>query len=177
MEPIKKLIVSIIFNKIEIEVGELVIDKRDIYFRYYSDFISQGIEISPLKLKLNKEINKADAFPFDGLFGVFADSLPDAWGRLLLDRALTAKGIDMSNITMLDRLAFVGSNGVGALIYKPESAYKIDKLFKFELDDIAIAAHQILTGTATEILDELYILSGSSGGARPKILVGYNPNK
>lgn len=175
MESIKKLIVSIIFNKIEIEVGELVIDKRDIYFKYYSDFISQGIEISPLKLKLNKEINKADAFPFDGLFGVFADSLPDGWGRLLLDRALAAKGIDMSNITMLDRLAFVGSNGVGALIYKPESAYKIDKLFKFELDDIAIAAHQILTGTATEILDELYILGGSSGGARPKILVGYNP--
>jgi serine/threonine-protein kinase HipA len=175
MEPVKKIIVSIQFNESEMELGELVSEGRNIYFKYYTDFISKGIEISPLKLKLNKEINKAEAIPFDGLFGVFADSLPDGWGTLLLDKALTAKGIDINNITMLDRLAFVGSNGVGALIYKPEIDQEKYKLFEFELDEIAIAAHQILTGTATEILDELYVLGGSSGGARPKILVGYNP--
>lgn len=175
MEPVKKIIVSIQFNESEMELGELVSEGRNIYFKYYTDFITKGIEISPLKLKLNKEINKAEAIPFDGLFGVFADSLPDGWGTLLLDKALTAKGIDINNITMLDRLAFVGSNGVGALIYKPEIDQEKYKLFEFELDEIAIAAHQILTGTATEILDELYVLGGSSGGARPKILVGYNP--
>jgi len=153
----------------------LVSEGRDIYFKYYTAFITKGIQISPLKLKLNTGINKADAIPFDGLFGVFADSLPDGWGKLLLDRALTAKGIDISNMTMLDRLAFVGSKGMGALIYKPEIDDGIHKQFEFELDKIAKATHQILTGTATKILDELYILGGSSGGARPKILVGYNP--
>ena len=176
MEHVKKIFVSIQFNENEIELGELVSDGRNIYFKYYIDFISKGIEISPLKLKLNNEINKADALPFDGLFGVFADSLPDGWGKLLLDRSLTAKGIDVSDITMLDRLAFVGSNGVGALIYKPEINDEKQKLFGFELDEIANASHQILTGTSVEILDELYLLGGSSGGARPKILVGYNPN-
>lgn len=174
MEHIKKIFVSIQFNESEIELGELVSNDRNIYFKYYTDFISKGIEISPLKLKLNTEINKAEAMPFNGLFGVFADSLPDGWGTLLLDRALTAKGIDVSDITMLDRLAFVGSNGAGALIYKPEISDEKNKKFEFELDEIAKAAHQIITGTATEILDELYILGGSSGGARPKILVGYN---
>ncbi|MEI7977790.1 MAG: type II toxin-antitoxin system HipA family toxin [Bacteroidota bacterium] len=174
MEHIKKIFVSIQFNENEIELGELVSNDRNIYFKYYTDFISKGIEISPLKLKLNNEINKADAMPFNGLFGVFADSLPDGWGTLLLDRALTAKGIDVSDITMLDRLAFVGSNGAGALIYKPEINDEKSKKFEFELDGIAKAANQIITGTATEILDELYILGGSSGGARPKILVGYN---
>ena len=174
MEHIKKIFVSIQFNENEIELGELVSNDRNIYFKYYTDFISKGIEISPLKLKLNTEINKADAMPFNGLFGVFADSLPDGWGTLLLDRALTAKGIDVSDITMLDRLAFVGSNGAGALIYKPEINDEKSKKFEFELDGIAKAANQIITGTATEILDELYILGGSSGGARPKILVGYN---
>jgi serine/threonine-protein kinase HipA len=175
MESIKKIIVSIQFNKSEMELGELVIGGRDIYFKYFTDFIAKGIEISPLKLKLQKDIFKADARPFDGLHGVFADSLPDGWGTLLLDRALTAKGIDISKINMLDRLAFVGSNGAGALIYKPEIDQERHKELKFELDDIAIASHQILTGTYTEILDELYLLGGSSGGARPKILVGYNP--
>jgi len=175
MEYVKKIIVSIQFSKNEIELGELVSEGRDIYFKYYTDFITKGIQISPLKLKLNTIINKADAIPFDGLFGVFADSLPDGWGKLLLDRALTAKGIDISNMTMLDRLAFVGSKGMGALIYKPEIDDGIHKQFEFELDNIAKATHQIISGTSIEILDELYILGGSSGGARPKILVGYNP--
>ncbi len=176
MEHVTKIFVSILFNENEIELGELVSDGRNIYFKYYIDFISKGIEISPLKLKLSNEIYKADALPFDGLFGVFADSLPDGWGKLLLDRALTAKGIDVSNITMLDRLAFVGSNGVGALTYKPEINDDKQKLFGLELDEIAMASNQILTGASSEILDELYLLGGSSGGARPKILVGYNPN-
>jgi serine/threonine-protein kinase HipA len=175
MEHVKKIIVSIQFSKNEIELGELVSEGRDIYFKYYTDFITKGVEISPLKLKLNTGINKVDAIPFDGLFGVFADSLPDGWGKLLLDRALTAKGIDISNMTMLDRLAFVGSKGMGALIYKPEIDDGIHKQFQFELDKIAKATHQIISGTSIEILDELYILGGSSGGARPKILVGYNP--
>ena len=175
MEHVKKIIVSIQFSKNEIELGELVSEGRDIYFKYYTDFITKGIEISPIKLRLNTGINKADAIPFDGLFGVFADSLPDGWGKLLLDRALTSKGMDISNMTMLDRLAFVGSKGMGALIYKPEIDDEIHKEFEFELDKIAKATHQIISGTTTEILDELYILGGSSGGARPKILVGYNP--
>jgi len=175
MEHIKKIVVSIQFNENEIELGELVSEGRDIYFKYYIDFITKGIEISPLKLKLNTQINKADSIPFDGLFGVFADSLPDGWGKLLLDRSLAAKGIDINEITMLDRLAFVGSKGAGALIYKPELIEINHKEFKFELDEIAKASQQIISGTSIEILDELYILGGSSGGARPKILVGYNP--
>ena len=175
MEHVKKIIVSIQFSKSEIELGELVSEGRNIYFKYYTDFITKGIEISPIKLKVNTAINKADALPFDGLFGVFADSLPDGWGKLLLDRALTAKRIDISDLTMLDRLAFVGSKGMGALIYKPEIDDGSHKQFEFELDKIAKATQKIISGTATEILDELYILSGSSGGARPKIVVGYNP--
>ena len=175
MEHVKKIIVSIQFSKSEIELGELVSEGRNIYFKYYTDFITKGIDISPIKLKVNTAINKADALPFDGLFGVFVDSLPDGWGKLLLDRALTAKRIDISDLTMLDRLAFVGSKGMGALIYKPEIDDGSHKQFEFELDKIAKATQKIISGTATEILDELYILSGSSGGARPKIVVGYNP--
>ena len=65
MENVKKIIVSLKFNESEIEIGELVTEGRDIYFKYYSDFIRKGLEISPIKLKLNTEINKANALPFD----------------------------------------------------------------------------------------------------------------
>ncbi len=175
MEHVKKLIVSIQFDGAEIDLGELVSDSRQIYFKYYPDFIKKGLEISPLKLKLNSAINQTNDAPFEGLFGVFADSLPDGWGKLLLDRALAAKGISIGEITPLDRLAFVGSNGMGALIYRPEMPIEGAGAFEIELDEIANATRLILSGAATDVLDELYKLGGSSGGARPKILVGYNP--
>jgi len=175
MNHIKKIIVSIQFNEKEIELGELVSESKFIYFKYYADFIRAGWEISPIKLKLNAKINTANEIPFDGLFGVFADSLPDGWGKLLLDRALTARGFNSGDLTALDRLAYVGSNGMGALTYKPEIEDDSQKEFKIELDEIAKAANEIVTGTATDVLDELFKLGGSSGGARPKILVGYKP--
>lgn len=175
MEHIEKIIVSIQLNEEDIAVGELVSDAKNIYFKYYTDFIKRGLEISPIKLKLNNLINKADPFPFEGLYGVFSDSLPDGWGKLLLDRALTARGVSIDDITVLDRLAYVGGNGMGALTYKPEIDEEVQIEFKVELDEIAKATNQIITGAATNVLDELFKLGGSSGGARPKILVGYNP--
>lgn len=176
MEQIKKIVVSIQFDAEEIEVGELVSDDKQIYFKYYSEFLKRGLEISPIKLKLNTDINKANELPFEGLFGVFADSLPDGWGKLLLDRALAARGISIADLSPLDRLAYIGSQGMGALIYRPEIAVKNADVFKIELDEIAKATKQIIAGTATDVLDEIFKLGGSSGGARPKILVGYNPN-
>ncbi len=175
MEHIEKIIVSIQLNEEDIAVGELVSDAKNIYFKYYTDLIKRGLEISPIKLKLNNLINKADPFPFEGLYGVFSDSLPDGWGKLLLDRALTARGVSIDDITVLDRLAYVGGNGMGALTYKPEIDEEVQIEFKVELDEIAKATNQIITGAATNVLDELFKLGGSSGGARPKILVGYNP--
>ncbi len=175
MKPIKKILVSIQFDAEALEVGELVSNSRLLYFKYYPSFVKTGLEISPLKLKLNSDINKANELPFEGLFGVFADSLPDGWGKLLLDKALAARGIAVSDLTPLNRLAYIGSQGMGALMYKPEMSIENTDDFKMELDEIAKATKQIIAGTATEVLDEMFKLGGSSGGARPKILVGYHP--
>lgn len=175
MENVKKLTVSLQFDENVIEVGELVSDSRRIYFKYFPIFVKLGLEISPFKLKLNNVVQRAGESPFDGLFGVFADSLPDGWGRLLLDRALTSKGIPLGEITPLYRLAVVGNNGMGALAYKPQMPMENAAPLKIELDEIAKATRQVLSGNAADVLDELFRLGGSSGGARPKILVGYNP--
>jgi serine/threonine-protein kinase HipA len=174
MKRIRKIVVSLKFDNNPIAVGELVQESKEIFFRYYPDFIKKGIEISPIKLKLNNNLNKAESTPFNGLFGLFADSLPDGWGRLLLDRTLISKGIDLSQVGELERLAFVGNQGMGALVYQPELENESQKQIIFELDEIASASLNLIEGTSTEILDDLYLLGGSSGGARPKILVGYN---
>ncbi len=175
MEQVKKIVVSIQFDAEAIEVGELVSENRLIYFKYYPQFVKRSLEISPIKLKLNTDINRANELPFEGLFGVFADSLPDGWGKLLLDRALASRGISIAALSPLDRLAYIGSQGMGALIYRPEISIEKADQFKIELDDIAKATKRIISGTATDVLDEIFKLGGSSGGARPKILVGYNP--
>jgi serine/threonine-protein kinase HipA len=175
MAGINKLFVSLLLEGNSFEVGELVLSDQKIYFRYNTDFLKTGLNLSPIKLPFTHDIVSTDKQPFDGLFGVFNDSLPDGWGRLLLDRSLSAKGIDIARITPLDRLAYVGSHGMGALIYRPE--IKPEKATEFvpELDILAAEMNHILQGTSSEIIEELFILGGSSGGARPKIFVAYNP--
>jgi serine/threonine-protein kinase HipA len=175
MKPIQQLQVHLRFAETPISVGQMVYDKRTIFFKYSPDFLERGLDISPFKLKLSDRIVTSETNIFEGLFGVFSDSLPDVWGRLLLDRTLLSKGISLNQITPLDRLAYIGSGGMGALTYSPNLSpgVQADKLL--QLDKISQEMNKVLKGTPSEIIEELFQLGGSSGGARPKIFVGYNP--
>lgn len=174
MTGVEKLIVSISLGRQEIELGELVSLRKKIYFKYYPEFIDRGIQISPFKMPLSDKLLSADTEPFDGLFGVFSDSLPDGWGQLLLNRALSSRGILLSQISPMDRLAYVGLGGMGALIYRPEISQEYDSRKTLELDSIADQVNHVLEGTSSNVIEELLALGGTSGGARPKIFAGYN---
>lgn len=176
MAGINKLFVSLILGGNSFEVGELVLSGQKIFFRYNADYLKTGLNLSPIKLPFSGDIVSADKQPFEGLFGVFNDSLPDGWGRLLLDRSLSARGIDITAITPLDRLAYVGSRGMGALVYSPAIKYEKITVSVPELDTLAAEMNHVLQGTSSEIIEELFILGGSSGGARPKIFTAYNPH-
>lgn len=63
-------------------------------FAYDEAWIENGFSISPFSLPLKKQVFIPAKDHFDGLFGVFADSLPDAWGQLLLKRVLRKYGKD-----------------------------------------------------------------------------------
>lgn len=176
MKKTEKIVVCIDFDATKKKVGELVLSENKIYFKYSADFLNSNLNISPFKLPLNSNIVQAPANPFNGLFGVFNDSLPDGWGRLLLDRNLHKKGINSSQISPLDRLSFVGKNGMGALTYQPEFT---DETILSELLDLDLLHNEmasILNGESSEIIDDLFLLGGSSGGARPKINIGFNPS-
>ena len=177
MKNITQLNVAIILGGKKIDVGELISNNRKIYFKHYPNFIKTGFQISPFKMPLSTGILSTDVTVFDGLFGVFYDSLPDGWGRLLLDKALIERGQSLSKIGPLDRLSLVGRNGMGALIYEPiiNSEYNFKK--QLELDGIAQETQKVLEGISTDIIEELVQLGGSSGGARPKIFVGYHREK
>jgi serine/threonine-protein kinase HipA len=159
----------------KLDLGELVQDGKEIHFKYLPSFIETGRNISPIKIPFNTEIHTASPQLFDGLFGVFNDSLPDGWGKLLLDRRLTTLGINPFDISPLERLAYVGNNGMGALTYYPVIEQDNSLKHHLNLDALANETMQILKGSSTELIEELYQLGGSSGGARPKINVGYNP--
>ena len=175
MKHIQKVVVSIDFGNNEMQVGELIKEGKGIYFKYYTEFINTRLEISPFHLPLKNTIFTAPAQPFEGLFGVFSDSLPDGWGRFLLDRTLTSKGILLQDVTPLQRLSYVGLNGMGALIYRPQIETTAQEKLQIELDAIAKEVRVVLQGASSLAIDELYEMGGSSGGARPKILVAYNP--
>lgn len=142
-------------------------------FEYDSDWIAHGFSISPRTLPLIKKtfISKYD--PFEGVFGVFADSLPDGWGRLLVDRMLLSKKIDPRTVNSLNRLAIVGDTGMGALTYKPVHSL-VPNYTTEDFDTLALECKKILNTQYSENLDNLFYLGGSSGGARPKILTQYN---
>lgn len=175
MKAIEQIKVYLHFTDDPILVGQMVSDNGKVFFKYDATFLDSGLEISPFKMKLTDAIISPETNIFDGLFGVFNDSLPDGWGRLLLDRTLLSKGISLNQITPLDRLAYVGSGGMGALTYRPNLGFEFQADKLLELDKISQEMNKVLEGTPSDVIEELFNLGGSSGGARPKIFVGYNP--
>lgn len=139
-------------------------------FEYDTDFLENGFSISPYVLPLEKKVFIAERDPFDGNFGVFDDSLPDGWGTLLLDRFLKEQGKDLSKLSILDRLSLIGSNGRGALVYRPDNSFAANAHFK-DFDKISSACQKILEEKKIDngSLEEIYKNGGSSGGARPKV--------
>ena len=159
----------------EKRVGRLAVTKEYLTaFEYDSDWLKNGFAISPLSLPLEKRVFIPKRYEtFDGLFGVFADSLPDGWGRLLVDRMLLGNRINPEQITALQRLSIVGRSGMGALEYIPETKYE-SPASSMSLDEIAKECEKIFELKHSDDLDKIFYMGGSSGGARPKVFYSIN---
>ena len=167
MNRIKRLYVSYHGRK----VGTMALYKEHFAaFEYDQEWIADGFAISPFSLPLEQRVFMPKMEPFEGIFGVFADSLPDGWGRLLVDRFLLKNHINPKETGNLNRLAIVGNSGMGALTYEPDLHYEQEET-NMEWDKIAAECSKILQAKESKNLDELFRLGGSSGGARPKILI------
>ena len=176
MAPGSPLVVLLRWDDGDVQtVGRLGYRDRIVYLEYEEAFLTAGLELSPIRDTTTRGlISPYDASVFDGLHGVFDDSLPDGWGRLLVDRRARELDIEPATLTPLDRLACVGDRGMGALCYAPASDIwgVIDTAL--DLDRLAADARRVLTGHVSHVIAELGRLGGSPGGARPKALVAMN---
>lgn len=170
----KALDVFVSFGGDELKVGRLVLAERKIHFKYDESFLKHELNLSPIKLGFNNQIQVANPTPFNGLFGLFDDSLPDGWGMLLLTRRLEKVGLSIQEMTILDQLAMIGDQGRGALIYRPAIELDSSSSTLLNLDDLSDEIDEVSRGMSAEMVEKLFALGGSSGGARPKVNVGFN---
>lgn len=170
------------FEDIDLDVRSLIVSLRSapvgtlaqtedgvLAFQYADSWIEGGFSLSPFSLPLERRVFVAKPHPLGGVYGAFDDSLPDGWGRLLVDRTLREHGVDPFSVGPLARLAIVGKSGMGALEYEPELRLAKPSAMG-DLDAIAQACAKVLATDYSEDLDALFLMGGSSGGARPKIL-------
>jgi len=161
----------------EVPVGRLALDDAGVaQFEYDRLFLRGALRLDPRKTPQPGLVPAAEPQVFDGLHGVFADSLPDAWGRALLRRRAEQLGVAFGTLRGIDLLACTGRRGPGALVYAPAFAAPDGSSGTLDLDALdrlAGEARSIETGDDPGAArEQLVRLGGPSGGARPKILVG-----
>ena len=164
--------IEVFANRIKVGTLALTNDNK-VAFQYTDEWVEKGFSINPFKLPLSKQLFYASSPHFKGLFGVFADSLPDSYGELLLDRYLKRKNINTSDLTCLDRLAYVGCSGMGLLEYIPDFSEDTDRS-NIDFDAIQKECNDLLDSKKVDNITNLFSLGGSSGGARPKSLIKYD---
>ncbi|MBQ7784660.1 MAG: HipA N-terminal domain-containing protein [Clostridia bacterium] len=163
-------------RKLDVYFGERLVGTmaqtadRRVAFAYADEWLDSGFGISPFSLPVEQKVFVPSGQAFSGLWGVFADSLLDAWGRLLVDCMLKEKGISSADVTQLERLAIVGESGMGAMTYSPAWDTKKEETELSDLDALSAKCHAILNHEDVSNLDELFRMGGSSGGASPKIM-------
>ena len=162
-------------NKLDVLFGDRLVgtlsetpDHR-VAFAYTREWIENGFPVSPFSLPVKEGVFLPSAMVFGGLFGVFADSLPDAWGQLLMNRMLRKRGRDPGQVGQLARLAIIGDAGMGAIRYQPGVETWPEQEIS-DLDALAQECREILNRGGTGDADRLFALAGSSGGARPKVM-------
>lgn len=160
--------------KAGIKVGELYkAEGKGIYFAYDEGWRANGFNLSPLTMAWDTRPQLARNLQlFDGLHGPFADSLPDGWGTLLMDRFFDSTFGDGTHytVTALDRLAYMGDRGMGTFEYQPKAdkTVMIGPVSVCQLYEESIEVQQ---GKTSTVLDKLRLAGGSPGGARPKAII------
>ncbi|QLG91755.1 type II toxin-antitoxin system HipA family toxin [Pseudomonas yamanorum] len=154
----------------------LLSGRPQVAFEYSDEAKSRGLELSSFKLPLAGAKLRRN-FPSHqmGLPGPVYDSLPDGWGMLLMDRLFKRRGLNASRIGPLERLAYFGSNAMGAMSFEPVAPEALEPHVEIPLGLLAAEVQDVLNGDGGEFLQKLLQVGGSPQGARPKALVYRDP--
>lgn len=166
-------------------VGSLAPESGSFFvFQYDPEFVRTGLQIAPFMLPLQTGLFHTATMglpkkEFMGIPGVFADSLPDSFGNSLINRWMRENGIPTSTISVLDRLAYVGSRGMGALTFEPKCGPESRKPTALDMRELVEEARLALNErlsemSGTDALREIVRVGTSAGGAQAKAVVGWN---
>jgi len=154
-------------------LGMLAHGEAGLLFEYSAEALKQGLELSPLRLPLRQAAYGDMPGFLDQLPGLIADSLPDGWGRLLMDRDFRRLGVDPATASPLDRLACLGDRTMGALCYEPAPHEALEPEI-LSLLELGREVKAVEAGKGASVLHRLAVMGGSPHGARPKVLVHLN---
>lgn len=155
-------------------LGTLADNGSDLLFEYSAHALREGLELSPRHLKLREQAYGGFPMHLQRLPGLIADALPDGWGLLVMDRLFRKHGLEPARMSPLDRLAFLDGRSMGALTFEPATTPDLPKE-DVQLLELAREAQAIVSGKDSVALRQLAMLGGSPHGARPKVLVHYDP--
>jgi serine/threonine-protein kinase HipA len=169
-------------------VGAVALDPGLNYYAFEYDpaFIKTGIELAPLTMPLSTA-TRPYIFPdlpeltFRRLPAMLADALPDDFGNSLINAWMANQGVAASDITALDRLAYMGSRGLGALEFRPVRGPTTKRATAIVLSDLVKSARRAVHGEidddphAAAVLKQLISVGTSAGGARAKATIALNP--
>ncbi len=153
-------------------------------FEYDPGWVRGGIQLAPALMPLGRTVF---SFPglnddtYQGLPPMLADALPDRFGNTLVDAWMARNGIPRESVTALDRLAYLGSRGMGSLEFVPEREPDLPPPTALDLSDLVVSARRAVEGTlATEsesqaALRRIIDVGTSAGGARAKAIVNIDP--
>lgn len=158
-------------------------------FEYDARFVTSGIEVAPFTLPLQAGVFDFPGLSresFKGLPGLLADSLPDKFGNLLIDRWLAEQGRAADSMNPVERLCYTGTRGMGALEFQPARFNRDRKPVLIEIDRMVELASAILSQRKelsgqldgehdAEALREILRIGTSAGGARAKAVLAWNP--
>ena len=155
-------------------------------FEYDSGFVKSGIELAPLTMPLTLAREPfvfvdLPELSFKRLPAMLADALPDDFGNALIDAWMAGKGVDKARITPLDRLAYMGKRGMGALEFKPARSPATASSTAIKLSRLVEGARQAVHGKidsdqlAKAALAQIIQVGTSAGGARAKAAIAWNP--
>ena len=92
---------------------------RELLFEYAATFLDTGLALSPCGLEPRSGVQQETTGLFQGLHGLFHDSLPDGRGLRLMNRELARRGLHPATVSPLESLQCLGTRAMGGLAYDP----------------------------------------------------------
>ncbi len=161
-------------------VGALVeLESGRILFEYAEEFRRRGLEISPIHLPTDlegpqsfEELRRMESFR--GLPGVFADALPDRFGKQVIRAYYRSRGDPRRAMSPVQKLLYVGERALGALSFHPAEELRPAAQQALHVQTLARDAKKIVEGSTEVAVPEIYRIGSSAGGKRPKAIVHYD---